>query len=747
MSDFTNSKTNSTLSEKTIANRVDSILKKMTLEEKIGQMLQFSDDKDLTGTTSKANEKLKKKLIKKGLVGSLLNVTSVKEIKKAQQQILENSRLKIPLLFGFDVIHGYKTMFPIPLAEASSWDLDLMERTAQVSAKEATASGLNWTFAPMVDISRDARWGRIMESAGEDPFLNTQVGLAKLRGYQGKDLSQIDTMAACAKHFAGYGFVEGGREYNTVNIGKNELHNTVLPPFKALVNAGIATVMNAFNDIDGIPATASHELQTAILKENWNFEGVVVSDWSSIEELVMHGVAENLNDAAKIAVNAGNDMDMEGYAYAKHLTDLVDEKIVNEDKIDESVRRILTLKFKLGLFENPFKYCDEERERKEVYTKSHLQLAHESALKSIVLLKNENHTLPLNSKIESIALIGPLAKDKNTPLGNWRACATPHSAVSVFEGLQNKLPSNIKLTCHVGVDYIEGEQSFLTPLQINTTNHSKIKEALEIAKSHDQVILVVGENAFQTGEGRSQANIGFSGLQLELIKSIYDVNPNIVLVLMNGRPMDINWPAKHIPAILETWHLGSQAGNAIADVLLGNYNPSGKLTVSFPRDSGSEPNYYNHKPSGRPTAKIGQVVYNHYNDIKDGPLYPFGFGLSYTTFKYGKVKLSSEKMTANETISLSIEVTNTGKQTGEEIVQLYIRDLVASISRPVLELKSFKKIKLKPNEHHVVTFEISQEQLAFYTIRNKWEVEPGEFEISVGSSSKKLQRKIIKYYL
>lgn len=736
---------NLNLTDKTISHKVESLLKKMTLEEKVGQMAQYSGDKDLTGTTSNENDKLRKEHINKALVGSMLNVTSVKEVRKAQQKVLDNSRLKIPLVFGFDVIHGYKTMFPIPLAEASSWDLDLLERTAQVAAKEATASGINWTFAPMVDISRDARWGRVMESAGEDPYLNTKVGLAKLKGYQGNDLSKNNTMAACAKHYAAYGFVEGGREYNTVNIGEHELHNIVLPPFKALVKAGIATVMNSFNDIDGIPATASKELQTKILKKNWNFEGVVVSDWASIEELMMHGVAKDIKEAAKIAVDAGNDMDMEGYAYAKCLTELVKNDSVSENRIDDAVRRILTLKFKLGLFDDPFKYCSEKREKKDIYTNAHLDLAYKAALKSIVLLKNKDNILPISSKTKTIALIGPLAKDKNTPLGNWRGRAEPHSAVSVFEGLQNKLPENIELTYHKGIDYVEGNESFLTPLQFNTTDDTKIAEAVKIAQSKDLIIMVVGENAFQTGEGRSQANIGFRGLQLKLIKEVYHANPNMVLVLMNGRPMDISWPAEHIPAILETWHLGSQAGNAIADVLLGHYNPSAKLPVTFPRNSGAEPNYYNHKSTGRPSAKDNQVVYNHYNDLEDGPLYPFGYGLSYTTFHYGELILSADEMRKGEAILASINISNTGHRSGEEVVQLYIRDKVGSITRPVLELKDFKKIQLKPDETKTLSFKISDYQLSFYNIDKKWTTEPGEFQVFVGPNSKELKGKIFNY--
>lgn len=734
-----NSETSKKTTELEYQKQIDSLLSLMTIEEKVGQMVQYSGGWDLTGPANNTSAKFKKQQIEKGLVGSMLNVTSVAQVREAQKLAVENTRLKIPMLFGFDVIHGYQTMFPIPLAEAASWDLDLMKRTAQVAAKEATAAGINWTFAPMVDISRDARWGRIMESAGEDPYLNTQVGLAKMRGYQGENLSHSTTMAACAKHFAAYGFVEAGKEYNTVNLGENELHNNVLPPFKALAEEGIATFMNAFNDLDGIPATASYQLQTELLKNQWGFEGFIVSDWGSIEELSTHGMAEDLSQAAQIAVTAGNDMGMESRAYAEHLVELVKANKVPESRIDDAVSRILNVKYQLGLFENPYLYCDEAREKTDMYTQEHLDLAYEAALKSIVLLKNENKALPLSSKVKSIALIGPLANDKNSPLGNWRARAKDNSAVSVLEGLQSKLPKNVKLTHHVGVDYVLSGERFVSPLEINTTDDSKIAEAVKVAKNNELVILVVGENAFQSGEGRSQSNIGFAGLQQKLIEAVYEANPNTIMVLMNGRPMDISWSAIRLPAILEAWHLGSQAGHAIADVLLGNYNPSGKLTVSFPRSTGQEPFYYNRKNTGRPTGSQNEVVFSQTTDVDDEPLYPFGFGLSYTNYAYGEVILSKDEFTKNQKITAKIDVSNTGKLAGEEVVQLYIRDVAASRTRPILELKAFQKVALKPGETKTISFAISEKEIEFYTANKKWEAEPGEFKLFVGPNSKELK--------
>lgn len=730
-----------------IEQKVDSVLKLMTLQEKIGQMVQYAAGGDLTGPSSSRSNKTKAEKIKKGLVGSVLNVVSVEEVREAQELAMQ-SRLKIPLIFAYDVIHGLKTIFPIPLAETASWDLELIKKSASISAKEAAAVGLNWTFAPMIDVSRDARWGRVMESGGEDPYLNAVVGVARINGFQGDDLSDTNTIAACAKHFAGYGFAEAGREYNTITVGEFELHNSILPPFKAAAKAGVATFMNAFNDIDGIPATGHKILQRDILKGDWNWNGFVVSDWGSIGEMVIHGFAANKKHAAEIALKAGSDMDMESYSYEGYLEELVSENKSYLNYINDAVKRILRLKFQLGLFDDPFKYIDKEREKNNIYTKEHLTVAREAAKKSIVLLKNDNNLLPVSKSVKSIAVIGPFADDKDNPIGNWRGKGGYNSAVSLLEGVKAKVSKNTKVYYEKGIDLTiptvkPGQNQFMIPLKINTENKTGIDKAVAIAKKVEIVFLVIGEDAYQSGEGRSATNIGFAGLQKELLQAVYKANKNIVLVLANGRPMDISEANKILSSILVTWHLGSESGNAIADVLFGDYNPSGKLPVSFPRNVGQEPFYYNQKNTGRP-YNDRDVTYSGYTDSKKTPLYPFGYGLSYTTFSYNNLKVDKKTITADGTIILSVDVKNTGKVVGEEVVQLYIRDLVASVIRPVKELKGFQKIKLKAGETKTVHFTIDKEVLQFYTINRKWEVEPGEFLLFVGgNSSTEMKQKIV----
>jgi len=730
-----------------IEQKVDSVLKLMTLQEKIGQMVQYAAGGDLTGPSSSKSNKTKAEKIKKGLVGSVLNVVSVEEVREAQELAMQ-SRLKIPLIFAYDVIHGLKTIFPIPLAETASWDLELIKKSASISAKEAAAVGLNWTFAPMIDVSRDARWGRVMESGGEDPYLNAVVGVARINGFQGDDLSNTNTIAACAKHFAGYGFAEAGREYNTITVGEFELHNSILPPFKAAAKAGVATFMNAFNDIDGIPATGHKILQRDILKGDWNWNGFVVSDWGSIGEMVIHGFAANKKHAAEIALKAGSDMDMESYSYEGYLEELVSENKSYLNYINDAVKRILRLKFQLGLFDDPFKYIYKEREKNNIYTKEHLTVAREAAKKSIVLLKNDNNLLPVSKSVKSIAVIGPFADDKDNPIGNWRGKGVYNSAVSLLEGVKAKVSKNTKVYYEKGIDLTiptvkPGQNQFMIPLKINTENKTGIDKAVAIAKKVEIVFLVIGEDAYQSGEGRSATNIGFAGLQKELLQAVYKANKNIVLVLANGRPMDISEANKILSSILVTWHLGSESGNAIADVLFGDYNPSGKLPVSFPRNVGQEPFYYNQKNTGRP-YNDRDVTYSGYTDSKKTPLYPFGYGLSYTTFSYNNLKVDKETITADGTIIFSVDVKNTGKVVGEEVVQLYIRDLVASVIRPVKELKGFQKIKLKAGETKTVHFTIDKEVLQFYTINRKWEVEPGEFLLFVGgNSSTEIKQKIV----
>ncbi len=724
-------------SVKDVEAKVDSVLNIMTLEEKVGQMVQYSGTWDLTGPATGDQNQFREEQLKKGLVGSMLNVLSVKATREAQKMVMENSRIKIPLMFGYDVIHGFKTIFPVPLGETASWDLEAMEETARISALEAAADGVNWTFAPMIDISRDARWGRIMEGAGEDPYLTSRVAEAKVRGYQGEDLSDPASIAATAKHFAGYGFAEAGRDYNTVHVGENELHNTILPPFKAAADAGVATFMNSFNDIDGTPSTGNRILQREILKGNWDWDGFIVSDWASIAEMRDHGYAEDLTHAAEIALKAGSDMDMEGGAYETGLVKLVEEGKLDEQLINDAVRRILRVKFKLGLFEDPYRYSNPEAINK-IDMAAHREVARDVAKKSIVLLKNEKNLLPLSSSVKNIAVIGPLADDKNTPIGNWRAQGEANSAVSILEGVRNAAGKNVKITYAKGADLGMGERSFLKPLEINKTDKSGFKVAVDAAKKADLVILALGEDAFQSGEGRSQVNIGLAGVQKELMQEIFKVNQNVVLVLQNGRPLEISWAAENIPAIVVAWQLGTESGNAIADVLFGKYNPSGKLPVSFPRAVGQEPLYYNQKMTGRPTNPT-DVTYSAYTDEEKTALYPFGYGLSYTTFKYGDLSLSSNEMTQQGSIEVTVPVTNAGSIAGKEVVQLYLRDLVASTTRPVKELKGFELVQLQPGETKQVTFEITNDLLEFYNAERKWTSEPGKFQVMVGGNSADLK--------
>ncbi|KJD36462.1 beta-glucosidase [Tamlana sedimentorum] len=725
--------------DKIIEQKVDSVLALMHLNEKIGQLVQYSGKWDATGPSSSNNDQFKLEKLKKGEVGSMLNIVSAATTRETQKIVMDNSRLKIPLIFGYDVIHGYKTIFPIPLGETASWDLNIIKKTAEIAAKETAASGIHWTFAPMIDVSRDARWGRIMEGAGEDVYLNEVVGVARIKGFQGNNLSDTNTIAACAKHFAGYGFAEAGRDYNTVNVGEFELHNTILPPFKAAAKAGVATFMNAFNEIDGIPATGHKVLQRDILKGDWNWDGFIVSDWGSIGEMRNHGYAKDKKHASEIAMNAGSDMDMESYAYQSSLESLLKENKITLAQLDEAVKRVLRVKFKLGLFDDPYKYCNEEREKNNVFTKSHLAIARDAAKKSIVLLKNETNILPLSKNIKSIAVIGPLANDKDTPLGNWRGKGEHNSAVSFLEGIKNAVGNNTTIYYEKGVDLTvpnikPGSNQFLHPLEFNNTDQSGIAAAVEAAKKADVILLAIGENAYQTGEGRSQSNIGLLGLQNELLKAIYQVNKNVVIVLMNGRPMDISWAANHIPSILECWFLGSESGNAIADVIFGDYNPSGKLPVSFPHNVGQEPLYYNQKMTGRPSSPK-HVTYSGYQDAPKTALYPFGYGLSYTTFEYKNLILDKTEMPTNGEIKVSVDVTNTGNRDGEEVIQLYIRDLIGSITRPIKELKGFKKIMIASGETKTIHFTINAETLQFYTSNKKWEVEPGDFNVWVGGDS------------
>ena len=718
--------------------KVTNLLSQMTLEEKIGQMNQYNGFYDATGPAPDGeDQKIKYENVKNGLVGSMLNVRGVDEVRAFQKLAVENSRLGIPIIFGFDVIHGYKTVFPIPLAESASWDLDIIEMSAKMSAKEASAAGLNWTFAPMVDISRDARWGRVMEGAGEDPYLGSLIAAARVKGFQGSDLSSYETIASTAKHFAAYGFSESGRDYNTVDIGMNTLHNIVLPPFKATVDAGVKTFMNSFNDLNGIPATADKYLQREILKGDWNFDGFVVSDWGSLREMIDHGFARDRKPAGELALNGGSDMDMESYIYLDHIKELLDEGKVKISQIDDAVRRILKVKYELGLFDDPYKYMDNEREKNITGSKEILDATLEVANHSIVLLKNEGNILPLKKNDQKIAIIGPLADDKNSPLGNWRTAAENNSAVSVLEAMREYKGN--KISHAKGVKLVNKiPAGFHEEVSINETDKTGILNAKKIAKDANVVIMVLGEYGFQSGEGRSRTNLDLPGFQQELLEEVYKVNKNIVLVLMNGRPLILNWHNENLPAIVEAWHLGSSSGTAISNVLYGDFNPGGKLPMSFPRSVGQLPLYYNYKSTGRPGADgedAGSVFWSHYQDELNSPLYPFGYGLSYTTFSISEISLSSDEFSNGESINASVSVSNTGNIKGREVIQLYIQDKFASATRPVRELKGFETVDLEPGESKTVEFIINEKLLEFYNGDNKWVTEPGEFNIFIGNSS------------
>ncbi|WP_339919709.1 beta-glucosidase BglX [uncultured Flavobacterium sp.] len=715
--------------------RVDSILKLMTLEEKIGQLNQYNGFWEITGPTPKEGQAAKKYAdLKNGLVGSMLNVKGVKDVRALQKIAVEETRLGIPLIFGFDVIHGYKTISPIPLAEAASWDLVEIKKSAAVAAEEAASVGLNWTFAPMVDIARDARWGRVMEGAGEDPYLGSQIAIARVQGFQGDDLKAKNTILACAKHFAGYAFAESGRDYNTVDIGESTLQNIVFPPFKAALDAGVRTFMNSFNELNGIPATGNKYLQRQILKDDWKFDGFVVSDWGSINEMIAHGYAKDSKQAAEIAINAGSDMDMESSAYVEHLAELVKEGKVKESTIDDAARRILKVKFELGLFDNPYLYCDENYEKETVGKPAFQDAVLEMAKKSIVLLKNEKELLPLKQSGQKIVVIGALANDKTSPLGSWRIAADDNSAVSLLEGLK-KYKSN-SLSYVKGADVAVGRTQFVWETKINMTDKSGLVEAINAAKGADVVIMSLGEHGLQSGEGRSRTDLGLPGVQQELLEEVYKVNPNIVLVLNNGRPLAIPWADEHIPAIVEAWQLGTQSGNAIAQVLYGDYNPSGKLPMTFPRNVGQVPIYYNYKNTGRPVMNEPESVFwSHYIDEKNTPLYPFGYGLSYSKFEYSNLELSQKSFSDNGQMEVSVTLKNTGKYAGKEVVQLYIRDLFASVTRPVKELKGFEMIELQPNESKKVSFIMNKKTIEFFTANSKWEAEAGDFKVFVGGSS------------
>ena len=695
--------------------RVDSVLKLMTLDEKIGQLNQYTGNWQATGPVVEDPTKIEQ--IKAGKVGSMLNIKSVKHTRELQEYAMQ-SRLRIPLMFGLDVVHGLRTIYPIPLGEAASFDLDLMKRTAAGAAKEASAQGVHWTFAPMIDISRDARWGRVMEGAGEDTWYGCKVAQARVNGFQGDDLSDPHTIMACAKHFSAYGACISGKDYNTGDISEQTLHEVYLPPFKAAVDAGVASFMNSFNDINGIPATGNTYIQRDLLKGSWNFNGLTVSDWGSIREMIPHGYVSDLKGAAEKAILAGCDIDMESRAYHIHLKKLVEEGTVSEDYIDDAVRRILFKKFELGLFDNPFLYCDETREKEVVLSEELKNLSREAGAKSIVLLKNDQGSLPLNNP-KKIAVIGSLAKSQKDMLGFWANEGIVDEVVTVYEGLKNKYPES-------DVVYADGYDL--------ATNELHLMDARNAAMQSDVVIVAVGERFENSGEAKSRADINIHPNHQLLVKELKKTGKNVVVLLMGGRPMIFNEMTPHADAILLTWWLGTEAGNAIADVLAGDYNPSGKLPMTFPAHVGQIPIYYNYKNTGRPENK--EIGYScRYQDIDFEPAYPFGYGLSYTDFLISEPVVKDSVFSLKTPLEVCVKVKNTGKYAGKETVQLYIRDLVASLTRPVKELRGFQQVELQPGEEKEISFMLTEKELGFESACKGWTVEPGLFDVMVGNSA------------
>ena len=709
-------------SSASIAHKVDSVMQLMTLEEKIGQMNQYNGDWAATGPITKEGDKQEQ--IRKGMVGSMLNIMGIEHTRELQE-IAMSSRLKIPLLFGQDVIHGYRTTFPIPLGEAASWDLDAIERSARIAATEASAAGIHWTFAPMVDIARDPRWGRVMEGAGEDPYLGSGIARARVQGFQGKRLGDTDAVMACAKHFAAYGAAIGGRDYNSVDMSLRTLWEIYLPPFKAAEEAGVATFMNSFNDLNGIPATGNRYLQRDILKGQWGFKGFVVSDWGSIGEMIAHGYAKDHTEAAFDAATAGCDMDMESRSYIANLATLVKTGRVSMALIDDAVRRILTKKFELGLFDDPYKFCNAERSAKQWNNPDNLRAERAMAEKSIVLLKNEHQLLPLK-KDGTIALIGPLIKSVRDNLGFWSYYWPDDSSrvVSPWEGIRRKAGGAANLL------YARG-------CGLTDTSRAGFAEAIETAKKADVVVINVGETSDMSGEAKSRSNLHLPGVQEELVQSIIATGKPVVVMISAGRPLVFNTIADNATAILYTWWLGTEAGDAMADVLFGGYNPSGKLPMSFPRSEGQIPIYYNHFSTGRPAKNDSDLNYvSAYTDLPNDPRYPFGYGLSYTHFSYSDITLDAKTLKPGGRLTATITVTNTGSYDGRETVQLYIRDLFASVVRPVKELKGFQQVFLKAGESKTLTFTITPEGLRFYNDKLQYVYEPGKFKVYIGGNSR-----------
>lgn len=723
---------------------VDSILSQMTLEEKIGQLNLPSSGDMVTGETGSSD--IAKK-IESGMVGGLFNIKSVAKIREVQKIAVEKSRTKIPLIFGMDVIHGYESIFPIPLGLSCSWDMKLIERSARIAAQEASADGINWTFSPMVDISRDARWGRISEGSGEDPHLGSEIAKAMVRGYQGNDLSANNTILSCVKHYALYGAAEAGRDYNTTDMSRVRMYNEYLPPYKAAIDAGVGSVMASFNEIDGVPATANKWLLTDVLRNEWSFKGFLVSDYTGVSEMINHGLGDLQTVSAK-ALDAGLDMDMVSEGLLSTLRQSVKEGKISEKQINDACRRILEAKFKLGLFHDPYRYCNVDRAKNEIFTSANRAEARSIAAQSFVLLKNKGDILPIK-KTGTIALVGPLADAKENMTGTWSVAARFSESISVREGLQKAVGSNAKVVYAKGSNLDADEAIEERGTMFGKTLHRDKRsaevlrnEAVQIAKGADVIIAAVGESAEMSGEASSRTNIEIPETQKELVKALLKTGKPVVLVLFTGRPLALAWEEENVPAILNVWFGGSEAGDAIADVLFGNVNPSGKLTTTFPQNVGQLPLYYSHKNTGRPLGndKWFQKFRSNYLDVSNDPVYPFGFGLSYTQFSYGEIKLSKTDILPTDSLNLTIEVTNTGSRDGAEVVQLYIRDLVGSITRPVKELKGFQKINFKAGEKKTVHFTIHVKDLSFYKSDLSFGYEPGKFQVFVGGNSRDVKQ-------
>jgi beta-glucosidase len=730
---------------------IDVLIKKMTLEEKLGQLNLPGAGDIVTGQAS--NSDIGKK-IREGKVGGLFNIKSVAKIKAVQKIAVEESRLKIPMIFGMDVIHGYQTTFPIPLGMSCIWDMALVEKAARVAAQEASADGICWTFSPMVDISRDPRWGRISEGNGEDAYLGSRIAAAMVKGYQGNDLSKDNTIMSCVKHYAMYGAAEAGRDYNTTDMSRVRMYNEYLPPYKAAVDAGVGSVMASFNEVDGIPATANKFLMTDVLRNQWGFKGFVVTDYTGINEMVDHGIGD-LQKVSSLALNAGVDMDMVGEGFLSTLQKSLAEKKVTQQQIDIACRLVLEAKYKLGLFADPYKYCNEQRAATEIFTPANRKTAREIAEESFVLLKNKNGLLPIK-KSGTIALIGPLADAKENMSGTWSVATDMSTPVSVLQGLKNAVGSNAKVLyakgANLDADSLFEERATVFGKTLHRDGRSGeelLKEALATASQADVIVAAVGESAEMSGESASRTDIGIPKIQQELLAALLKTGKPVVLVLFTGRPLTLQWENEQVPAILNTWFSGTEAGDAIADVLFGDVNPSGKLSTTFPQNVGQIPLYYNHKNTGRPLpdGKWFQKFRSNYLDVSNDPLYPFGYGLSYTSFTYSEIVLSSNTIKGNKEITATVTVTNAGNVAGKEVVQLYTRDLVGSITRPVKELKGFQKITLKAGESKKVSFTISNQDLKFYNSDLKYVAEPGNYKVFIGGNSRDVKEADFKLEL